>query len=65
MNITAPAQRHDRLALRLSVIICRFLMGDSLSMRALLEKFGVSECAQRRDVRPRLLCLDITSSRLF
>lgn len=32
MNITAPAQRHDSLTLRLSVIISRLPTGDALSM---------------------------------
>lgn len=65
MNITAPALRHDSLTLRLSVIISRRPTGDALSMGAFLDEIGVSECAHRRDVRPRLLCLDIIRSRLF
>ncbi|WP_174339953.1 hypothetical protein [Enterobacter sp. JMULE2] len=34
--------RHDRLALRLSVIISRLMAGESLALRPLSEEFGVS-----------------------
>lgn len=65
MNIMEPALRQDSLTLRLSVNISRLPTGDALSIRALLDEIGVSECMHRRDVRPRLLCLDMISSRLF
>lgn len=61
MRATGSAHRHDRLALRLSVIISRLLAGESLSMKALSEEFGVSERTLRRDFHQRLLHLDITS----
>lgn len=54
-----PVQRHDRLALRLSVIISRLLAGESLSLKALSDEFGVSERTLRRDFHQRLLHLDI------
>lgn len=62
MRNREPAQRHDRLALRLSVIISRLLTGESLSLKALSEEFGVSERTLRRDFHQRLLHLDITSN---
>lgn len=62
MRNREPAQRHDRLALRLSVIISRLLAGESLSMKALSGEFGVSERTLRRDFHQRLLHLDITSN---
>lgn len=61
MRTTEPAQRHDRLALRLSVIISRLLAGESLSLKALSEEFGVSERTLRRDFHQRLLHLDIVA----
>lgn len=60
MRATVPANRHDRLALRLSVIISRLLAGESLSLKALSGEFGVSECTLRRDFSQRLLHLDLT-----
>ncbi|QJW56501.1 hypothetical protein HL670_03397 [Serratia plymuthica] len=62
MRNREPAQRHDKLALRLSVIISRLLTGESLSLKALSEEFGVSERTLRRDFHQRLLHLDITSN---
>jgi len=59
MRATDPAHRHDRLALRLSVIISRLLAGESLSLKALSGEFGVSERTLRRDFHQRLLHLDI------
>lgn len=61
MRATAPAHRHDRLALRLSVIISRLLAGESLSPKALSGEFGVSERTLRRDFSQRLLHLDLIS----
>ena len=58
MRATDPAHRHDRLALRLSVIISRLLAGESLSLKALSGEFGVSERTLRRDSSKRLLHLD-------
>jgi predicted DNA-binding transcriptional regulator YafY len=60
MRATDPAHRHDRLALRLSVIISRLLAGESLSLKALSGEFGVSERTLRRDFSQRLLHLDLT-----
>ncbi|TBL69058.1 helix-turn-helix transcriptional regulator [Hafnia alvei] len=61
MRNKEPAQRHDRLALRLSIIISRLLAGESLSLKALSDEFGVSERTLRRDFHQRLLHLDITN----
>lgn len=60
MRATNPAPRHDRLALRLSVIISRLFAGESLSLKALSGEFGVSERTLRRDFSQRLLHLDLT-----
>ncbi|MDH6634361.1 UNVERIFIED_ORG: putative DNA-binding transcriptional regulator YafY [Lelliottia amnigena] len=60
MGATEPAHRHDRLALRLSVIISRLFAGESLSLKALSGEFGVSERTLRRDFSQRLLHLDLT-----
>lgn len=60
MRATDSAHRHDRLALRLSVIISRLLAGESLSLKALSGEFGVSERTLRRDFSQRLLHLDLT-----
>ncbi|MBH2717034.1 helix-turn-helix transcriptional regulator [Serratia bockelmannii] len=60
MRATDPAHRHDRLALRLSVIISRLLAGESLSLKVLSDEFGVSERTLRRDFHQRLLHLDLT-----
>lgn len=57
MHATDPAHRHDRLALRLSVIISRLLAGESLSLKALSGEFGVSERTLRRDFSQRLLAV--------
>ncbi|OKP23803.1 helix-turn-helix transcriptional regulator [Serratia fonticola] len=61
MRTTDPVPRHDRLALRLSVIISRLLAGEALSLKVLSDEFGVSERTLRRDFNQRLLHLDITS----
>lgn len=61
MRATDPAHRHDRLALRLSVIISRLLAGESLSLKVLSVEFSVSERTLRRDFSQRLLHLDIIS----
>ncbi|MFV1477750.1 helix-turn-helix transcriptional regulator [Serratia marcescens] len=60
MRATVPAHRHDKLALRLSVIISRLFAGESLSLKALSDEFGVSERTLRRDFHQRLIHLDIT-----
>lgn len=65
MRATDPAHRHDRLALRLSVIISRLLAGESLSLKALSGEFGVSERTLRRDSSQRLLHLDLTGDNGF
>lgn len=51
--------RHDRLAVRLSVIISRLMAGESLSIKALTDEFGVSARTLQRDFHQRLLHLDI------
>ncbi|WP_314153925.1 WYL domain-containing protein [Rouxiella badensis] len=61
MHTKELAQRHDKLALRLSVIISRLLSGEILSMKALSSEFGVSERTLRRDFHQRLFHLDITA----
>ncbi|HHR5848884.1 TPA: helix-turn-helix transcriptional regulator [Providencia alcalifaciens] len=53
--------RHDRLALRLSIIITRLLSGETLSLRILAEEFGVSERTIQRDLHQRLSHLDVIS----
>ncbi|MGO2337407.1 helix-turn-helix transcriptional regulator [Providencia sp.] len=53
--------RHDRLALRLSIIITRLLSGEILSLRTLAEEFGVSERTIQRDFHQRLSHLDLVS----
>ncbi|ELE9014894.1 WYL domain-containing protein [Enterobacter cloacae] len=65
MRATDPAHRHDRLALRLSVIISRLLTGESLSLKTLSDEFGVSERTLRRDFSQRLLHLDLTGDNGF
>lgn len=59
MRNREPAQRHDKLAVRLSVIIIRLLTGETLSLKALSDEFGVSERTLRRDFHQRLIHLDI------
>lgn len=54
--------RHDRLAVRLSVIISRLLAGESLTLANLAEEFGVSIRTLQRDFQQRLIHLDIEYS---
>lgn len=54
-----PALPHDRLAVRLSVIISRLMAGDYLNLRSLSDEFGVSERTLQRDFHQRLGHLDI------
>nr|WP_318381475.1 WYL domain-containing protein [uncultured Enterobacter sp.] len=54
-----PHTRHDRLAVRLSVMISRLLAGETLNLGALAEEFGVSERTLQRDLHERLLHLDL------
>ena len=56
---TREPVRHDRLAIRLSVIISRLMVGETLSLSALSDEFGVSERTLRRDFHQRLMHLDI------
>ncbi|WP_337262770.1 MULTISPECIES: helix-turn-helix transcriptional regulator [unclassified Serratia (in: enterobacteria)] len=51
--------RHDRLAVRLSVIISRLMAGESLSLKGLSDEFGVSARTLQRDFHQRLAHLDI------
>ncbi len=52
-------RRHDRLAVRLSLIISRLVAGETLSVRKLAAEFGVSVRTLRRDFRERLMYLDL------
>ena len=54
--------RHDRLAVRLSLIISRLMQGESLSIKGLSDEFGVSERTLQRDFHQRLVHLDIEVS---
>lgn len=57
--------RHDRLAVRLSVVISRLMAGESLSIQALADEFGVSERTLQRDFHQRLGHLDIIQDNGF
>lgn len=57
--MTQAERRHDRLAVRLSLIISRLLAGETLSMNKLAVEFGVSIRTLRRDFRERLIYLDL------
>jgi predicted DNA-binding transcriptional regulator YafY len=52
-------RRHDRLAVRLSLIISRLVAGETLNMARLAAEFGVSVRTLRRDFRERLMYLDL------
>jgi predicted DNA-binding transcriptional regulator YafY len=56
--MTQAERRHDRLAVRLSLIISRRL-AETLSVRKLAAEFGVSVRTLRRDFRERLMYLDL------
>ena len=51
--------RHERLAVRLSLIISRLVAGETLDMALLATEFGVSIRTLRRDFRERLMYLDL------
>lgn len=53
------SSRHDRLAVRLSLIISRLMAGESLSLKALSDEFGVTERTLQRDFHQRLIHLDL------
>ncbi|WP_109401950.1 helix-turn-helix transcriptional regulator [Proteus terrae] len=55
--------RHDRLAMRLSLIISRLLTGETLSLKALSDEFGVSERTLQRDFNQRLSHIDLVSDK--
>ncbi|ELP5688631.1 TPA: transcriptional regulator [Enterobacter ludwigii] len=57
--MTQTARRHDRLAVRLSMIIGRLVAGETLDMHKLAAEFGVSVRTLRRDFRERLMYLDL------
>jgi len=57
--MTLQERRHDRLAVRLSLIISRLVSGETLFIRKLATEFGVSERTLRRDFRERLMYLDL------
>lgn len=52
-------RRHERLAVRLSLIISRLVAGETLIMQKLAAEFGVSVRTLRRDFRERLTYLDL------
>lgn len=60
--MTQAERRHDRLAVRLSLIISRLVAGETLSVRKLAAEFGVSVRTLRRDFRERLMYLDLSIS---
>lgn len=57
--MTQTERRHDRLAIRLSLIISRLVAGETLDMRRLTAEFGVSARTLYRDFRERLMYLDL------
>ncbi|MFB0712862.1 transcriptional regulator [Buttiauxella noackiae] len=57
--MTQVERRHDRLAVRLSLIIGRLVAGETLSLAKLAVEFGVSVRTLRRDFRERLMYLDL------
>lgn len=57
--MTHAERRHDRLAVRLSLIISRLVAGETLNMARLATEFGVSVRTLRRDFRERLIYLDL------
>ncbi|EPB6466501.1 DeoR family transcriptional regulator [Cronobacter dublinensis] len=57
--MTQAERRHDRLAVRLSLIISRLVAGETLNMAQLAAEFGVSVRTLRRDFRERLMYLDL------
>lgn len=57
--MTQAERRHDRLAVRLSLIISRLVAGETLSVGKLAIEFGVSVRTLRRDFRERLMYLDL------
>lgn len=57
--MTQAERRHDRLAVRLSLIISRLIAGETLNMARLAAEFGVSVRTLRRDFRERLMYLDL------
>lgn len=52
-------RRHERLAVRLSLIISRLVAGETLTVQTLAAEFGVSVRTLRRDFRERLAYLDL------
>ena len=57
--MTQAERRHDRLAVRLSLIISRLVAGETLNMAQLAAEFSVSVRTLRRDFRERLMYLDL------
>ncbi|MBN3262161.1 helix-turn-helix transcriptional regulator [Pectobacterium brasiliense] len=57
--MTQAERRHDRLAVRLSLIISRLVAGETLDIRTLASEFDVSVRTLRRDFRERLMYLDL------
>jgi len=59
MLMSEDSVSHDSLAVRLTLIISRLLMGESLSISVLAKEFNVSTRTLRRDFNQRLIYLDI------
>lgn len=57
--MSEDSMRHDSLAVRLTLIISRLLMGESLSINALAQEFNVSTHTLRQDFNQRLIYFDI------
>ncbi|EDR9809532.1 WYL domain-containing protein [Salmonella enterica] len=57
--MTRTERRHDRLAIRLSLIISRLVTGETLDMHKLAAEFGVSTRTLYRDFHERLMYLDL------
>jgi predicted DNA-binding transcriptional regulator YafY len=57
--MTQAERRHDRLAVRLSLIISRLVAGETLRHAKTGAEFGVSVRTLRRDFRERLMYLDL------
>lgn len=55
LTMKTQHDHYDRLSVRLSVIISRLLAGQSLELKALANKFGVSERTLQRDFQQRLI----------
>ncbi len=57
--MTQPERRHDRLDVRLSLIVSRVVAGERLSVRTLAAELGVAVRTLRRECRGRLMDLEL------